>query len=122
MKVVISGSRSIIKSLPNEAIERINTIISLGAEILIGDAAGVDKLVQEYLKSLGYTKVLVCYRGNAPRNNLGFKSFRVGYTCTYIDRDKYMCGESDYGLAIWDGQSSGTKANINRVPTRVVLV
>ena len=34
-----------------------------------------------------------------------------------------MCTIADYGLAIWDGKSKGTKANIERVAkTKVVLL
>ena len=43
--VAISGSRS-IETLNTESLTRINKIIELNYEILIGDAPGVDLLVQ----------------------------------------------------------------------------
>lgn len=122
MKVVISGSRS-IKVLPQEAKDRIDRIIQLKAQILVGDAPGVDTLVQDYLVTCLYENVLVCYAKDKPRNNAGkFPVERGGDT--YTERDEYMCKNSDYGLAIFDGVSKGTKANIDRMPgkTRVVLV
>ena len=121
MKVVISGSRS-VKSLNSEAIARIDTIINLGAEIVVGDCYGVDTLVQRYLASKNYTNVTVYHIGSKPRNNCGaFSTVRVE-SSRQVDKDKAMCAIADYGLAIWDGESRGTKANIDRVPTRVVRV
>lgn len=117
MRVVISGSRS-IKSLPAEAKERINTIIGLGAEILVGDAPGVDAQVQRYLKDKGYSSVTVYHAYTKPRNNAGFKA--VAVTGNYSARDKFMCSQADYGLAIWDGVSRGTLANTQRVKTRII--
>jgi hypothetical protein len=117
MRVVISGSRS-IKSLPIEARERIDKVIELGADILVGDAPGIDALTQRYLKSKGYSRVTVYHAYKSPRNNTGFNTIAV--SGNYSDRDKFMCASADYGLAIWDGVSRGTLANTKRVKTRVV--
>ena len=46
-KVFISGSLS-IKVLPKETEETIDKIINKNAEILVGDAPGIDKLIQKY--------------------------------------------------------------------------
>ena len=48
MKVFISGSIS-IKSLPQAAIQKIDNIMAKDLTVLIGDANGVDRIVQEYL-------------------------------------------------------------------------
>jgi len=58
-KVFISGSIS-IKRLPKEALKSIDKIISKKFEILVGDARGVDSLVQEYCDSRGYHNVRLC--------------------------------------------------------------
>lgn len=117
---MISGSRS-IKVLPGEAMSRIDTICELGADIMVGDAPGVDKLVQNYLLSKGYMQVVVYHAYDEPRYNAGFNS-KGGFS-SYTDRDKAMCAAADHGLAIWDGNSRGTKQNIARVQsTRVVKV
>lgn len=132
MKVVISGSRS-ISLLPKEAIESIDRIIEQGFEILVGDAPGIDALVQQYLKSKGYGFVTVYFIGTKPRNNAGFQchklsqkelaeySVKTGIGSSYSARDNFMCSQADFGLAIWDGISRGTAQNIKRVPKTKVI-
>lgn len=120
--VLISGSRS-IKQLPTEAIASINRIIELEFQVIVGDAPGVDSLVLKYLKSKNYEQVKVYYAlfdgKGKPRNTAGYPC--VGVSGNYRDRDKLMCSLADYGLAIWDGKSSGTAENISRVQkTRVI--
>jgi adenine-specific DNA-methyltransferase len=131
-KVLISGSRS-IKVLPVEAIESINRIIAQNFRIIIGDADGIDSAVQAYLRGQGYRQVTVYYAKfnnlGKPRNHHGFST--VSVMGNYSNRDRMMCSFADYGLAIWDGRSPGTKANIvgvsrgvsHRVPlTRIIKV
>jgi hypothetical protein len=117
MRIVVSGSRS-ISQLPEEAKSRLNKIMSLGAEIFVGDAPGVDLLVQVFLHEARYSKVCVYYAYSKPRNNMGFET-QAGFG-SYVERDQAMCLDADFGLAIWDGRSKGTKANIDRVKTRIV--
>ncbi len=122
--VLISGSRS-IKYLSSEAFQSINNIMNLGWDIIVGDAYGVDSLVQKYLKESKYTNLIVYYAlfnpYSRPRNTNGYKS--VGVEGNYQYRDQYMCNLADYGLAIWDQKSNGTLNNIKRVKkTKVLLV
>jgi hypothetical protein len=56
--VFISGSIS-MKKLPQKVINSINKIIDQNFEILVGDASGIDTLVQEYCLSLNYFNVTV---------------------------------------------------------------
>ena len=119
---MISGSRS-IKELSTSAITSLNKIIELEFKVIIGDAPGVDVQVQQYLKSQGYQNVTVYYamfNGNGkPRNTNGFNV--VGVLGNYVNRDKQMCKIANYGLAIWDGKSQGTAANILRVQRTKVI-
>jgi len=121
MKVCISGSRSISKLHP-EAIARINRIIELNATILIGDATGVDALVQSYLYSVGYDNVQIWHIGDRPRNNINNWPTAEVNSNRYMDRDKAMCKCADFGLAIWDGQSPGTKRNIQQLANRMRII
>lgn len=115
---MISGSRSIKNISPGLA--SINKIMELQFAIILGDAPGVDKLVQEYLSSQNYPNVKVYFAlwsGNGkPRNVTGFET--VGVAGSYIGRDKMMCSVCDYGLALWDGVSRGTRDNIDRTGQR----
>lgn len=120
MKVVISGSRS-IKLLPKQAIQSLDKIMKQNFHILVGDADGIDSLVQQYLKSKDYKSVTVFHAYQKPRNNAGFNAVKVNGN--YSDRDAFMCVQADFGLAIWDGMSKGTAANIRRVPkTKVIQI
>ena len=121
MKVVVSGSRR-IKQLPEEAEQVLRKIMQLECQVLVGDCHGVDLAVQRFLHAHCYAKVTVFHVGLRPRHNVGFPSVSV-HGSQQGAKDRRMCQEADCGLAIWDGQSPGTKWNIERVPrTRVITV
>lgn len=120
VSVAISGSRS-IKSLNPEAITRINNIIELNFQIRIGDAPGIDTLVQSYLHSVNYSNVQVWHIGSKPRNNIG-NWHTVEVSGNYTDRDRSMHRYCKFGLAIWDGRSHGTKRNIEQMGNRMRVV
>lgn len=119
LKVVISGSQS-LKQLPKEAIATIQRIIQLNAIILIGDCYGTDFLVQTYLQQAGYHQVKVFHIGKSPRNNAGFVTVKI--KGSYSERDRIMCSEADFGLAIIQNNSPGTLKNIQRMPHRVKVI
>ncbi len=120
MKVVVSGSRS-VRILPEAAQDALRKLMTLGAQILVGDCEGVDRAVQDFLSEAGYTNVTVYHIGLRPRHNRGFPTVAVSGT-RYEDKDIRMCQEAEYGLAIWDGKSPGARRNISRVPkTRVIV-
>lgn len=121
-KVFISGSIS-IKKLPSEVLKSIDKIISNNFEILIGDANGVDKLVQHYCLGKKYFDVTIYSIFEYPRNKasekFGFKKIHVDYNIKKgIERqkqkDKVMTEDCTYCLIIWDGKSKGSYANILR--------
>jgi hypothetical protein len=124
MKVFISGSIS-IKKLPMIAAEKIDNIIMKNYMILIGDAKGVDSIVQKYLQNRNYSNVIVYYAGEEIRNNYGkwnttqikSKKNEKGRKL-YTLKDMEMANDSDYGLMIWDGMSDGTLNNISMMKTQ----
>ena len=118
--VFISGSRS-IKALPFAALQSLEAIIAQGFTVLVGDCFGVDTLVQNFLADRQYANVIVCHIGPHPRNNRGFDTHSVPGT-RQTDKDAYMGQRANYGLAIWDGVSPGTAANVARVKTKVINV
>ena len=69
-KVFIAGSRRLSR-LNNDVKRRIDNIVDKGFPVIVGDANGVDKAVQQYLSSRNYTNVVVfCMEGGC-RNNVG---------------------------------------------------
>lgn len=121
-KVFISGSIS-IKKLPKEVLKSIDKIISNNFEILVGDANGVDKLVQEYCLKKQYFYVTVYSIFGFPRNKesekFGFKKIHVDYNIKkeiekQKQKDKAMTEDSTYCLIIWDEKSKGSYLNILR--------
>jgi len=118
MKIFISGSIS-IKKLPKIAIEKIDNIIENKYTILIGDAKGVDSLVQKYLVEKNYNDVIVYCSGDNVRKNLGQWEIKKVISkngekgrALYTLKDTEMSNDADYGLMIWDEKSVGTLNNI----------
>ena len=119
--VFIGGSIS-IKSLDNKIKEKLDSIIDKGYKVVIGDANGVDSLVQGYLNDKGYRDVVVYYTNDKCRNNIGnweSKSVESDRSLPaylmYQAKDKAMSEVCDIGFMLWDGVSRGTKANIERL-------
>ena len=120
-KVFISGSIS-LKKLPACVKESIRKIVSQNMQILVGDADGIDSIVQNFCKSLGYSKATVYSIYSIPRYIVN------GFTPKYIipttdskkerqrqaEKDTAMTRDSDFSLIIWDGKSKGSYKNILR--------
>ena len=126
--VMVSGSRS-LSQLPEEAVVSLEKIADQGMRVLVGDAPGIDYEVQKYLASIGYPNVTIHHIGSgnppgSPRNIVDvFGDNTQIVPGSYSNRDAYMARLADYGLAIWDGRSRGTRRNIDRVPkTKVITV
>ncbi len=116
--VFVSGSRSLTTLTP-DATSALDRLMGEGANILIGDAHGADRLAQQYLAQANYDRVQVFHIGDAPRNNEGFPTVKVEGS-RQTDKDAYMAQQATEGLALWDGKSPGTQQNIDRVQTTVI--
>lgn len=111
MKVFIAGPRAISR-LNSEARKRIDNIIDGGYTILIGDANGIDKAVQQYCTEKKYDNVKVFASNGKARNNIGLwdvvkveiDSSTKGFDF-YAAKDLAMAKEADYGFMIWNGKS-----------------
>ena len=117
MTVFIAGSIS-IKRLSRAATQRLDSIIAKGYEVVVGDAGGVDKAVQQHLHDRQYDGVTV-YCINQPRNNLG--AWPVASIATtekrpkrsdFAIKDRAMAERADAGFMIWDDRSPGTLNNV----------
>ncbi len=116
-KIFIAGPLK-VRKIDDIVKKRIDNIIDKKFDVLVGDANGVDKLVQEYLLEKNYKSVTVYCVENV-RNNLGNwginkikletneKTFR-----TYTLKDFEMARDATYGYMIWNGKSNGTLNNV----------
>jgi len=125
-KVFIGGSRSISR-LDAEVKRYIDRMIENRQHVLVGDANGADKAVQEYLRSKGYDLVEVFCSGDSCRNNRGGwptrtvpvpkNGKRKGFSF-YATKDRAMADEATVGLMLWDCKSFGTAMNVLRLIQR----
>ena len=120
--VFISGSIA-IKTLPSKVKESILKIIEQNMTILVGDASGIDTLIQDLCHTQNYTNLIVYTITPLPRylSNQGsnFKHIFVDSDIKkerqrQTHKDKAMSDDSTFSLVIWDGQSKGSYANIRR--------
>lgn len=117
MKVFIGGPLK-IKTLKPDVISKLNSIIKKKYKVLIGDANGVDKTIQNYFFYKKYENVEI-FSVNEFRNNLGsWKSniikveTKVKNREYYAIKDRKMAEIADVGFMIWNKKSEGTLNNI----------
>lgn len=120
-KVFIGGSRR-INRLSAEVRARLDRILSQGFPVLVGDANGADKTVQQYLSGKDYRNVQVFCSGDECRNNIGSWPLRTVQTGSrkkdrafFTVKDRTMTEEATIGLMLWDGKSLGTINNVARL-------
>ncbi len=121
MKVFIGGSIG-IKYLDYTVQDEIKKYMNGELEILVGDAYGIDRLVQKYLNDNNYKNVKVYASNGHARNNVG--NWQVETISVpsgiygrdfYTNKDIAMTSDCEFGFMIWDGISKGTLANIERL-------
>jgi len=116
--VLLSGTRK-IELLPGEVREMIQEFAAKGWSFLVGDAPGSDRAFQRFLAEHRVFNVTVYSSAQHVRNNIG------GWSTRFIDsglksktnamhaaKDREMAEICDLSVAIWDGQSAGTLANV----------
>ena len=117
MIVFVGGSKTITE-LTGDVKAVIDNFCKSGAEFLIGDCFGADKLVQLYLYNKGYRNVTVYVSGDKTRNNIGdFNEKHINADVLkgfefYRQKDIAMAKDADCGLMLWDGKTKGTACNI----------
>jgi len=117
MNVFIGGSRAVSK-LNALLRERLDDFMQRGDTILIGDANGADKAVQQYLADSDYRNVIVFCMEEC-RNNIGAwptrsvkpPSDRKDFSY-YAAKDFIMAQEAKCGVMLWDAKSKGTLQNM----------
>lgn len=117
MKIFIGGSRAVSK-LNRVIRDRLDEFIRRGDLILIGDANGADKAVQQHFADRQYPNVEVfCMEkcrnniGSWPIRNITPPNNRKDFSY-YAAKDIVMSEEAGCGVMFWDGKSKGTLQNI----------
>lgn len=121
-KVFISGSIS-IKKIPKKVIDSLESIQNNQLKVLIGDADGIDKKVQDHFAKNNYENVCVYSIYSPPRNISSTNFLKKVVKVTdetkkererQTFKDEAMTEDSEYSLVIWDGKSKGSRKNILR--------
>jgi hypothetical protein len=119
--VFIGGSRRIVR-LDEDIRFRADNIIRQRMRVLIGDANGADKAMQQYFVNSRYDNVVVYCMGEHCRNNLGnwptkhiLSRHNKRDFAYYATKDLEMAKEASYGFMIWDGKSKGTLNNVSNL-------
>lgn len=121
MKVFIAGSRH-FSVFDEYTYKKLRSICDKGYAVLVGDCYGADTLVQRFFSEQKYRQVTVYASLGRVRNNAGnwmVKTIPIpkgiyGYRL-YEFKDIEMANETDIGFMIWDGESRGTRNNIERL-------
>lgn len=116
--VFIAGSIT-IKKLDDLVKDRIANILDAGHKIIVGDADGADKAVQDHLALDGRARVTIYCSGEHPRNNSGLwpvekidTDAKAGTRAFFTAKDIKMAQIADFGLMLWDSKSTGTLSNV----------
>ena len=108
--------------MPSAVQMRLDRIIEKEHHVVVGDANGADKAVQQYLAKRAYRNVTVYCSGDTLRNNVGHwttqrvdtglaeRTFRF-----FAAKDREMAKVAEFAMMIWDGKSPGTILNVLRV-------
>lgn len=116
--VFLGGSRRIAR-FPVEVERRLDAVVAKRFRVVIGDAAGADKAVQQYLARKAYRHVTVfCMRGRCRHNVAGWPVTEIDSTKGakgfdyFALKDAAMAQVATHGLMLWDGESRGTLNNV----------
>ncbi|MDD2234620.1 MAG: hypothetical protein PHV03_06890 [Desulfitobacteriaceae bacterium] len=118
MKVFVAGPRA-VRALNKNITNVLSNMIEKQLTILLGDATGVDRLVQKYFAAVKYPNVYIYASDGKARNNMGNWSVHKvevpknakGFNY-YVQKDIQMAQDADNGFMIWNGKSKGTLNNI----------
>ena len=116
--VFAAGSMN-IKRLDPAFVDRLAKIVSSNLNIVVGDADGADTSIQQVLYELSASSVVVYCSGVKPRNNVGdwplhpvFPAAEKGTRAYFTAKDLEMANVANYGLMMWDANSTGTLSNV----------
>lgn len=113
------------RKLPKQVRSQIDERMKRGDRIIVGEAPGVDRQVQDYLKRKGYKNVEVYTSAKDPRylankkwkvNSVDASKYEEGSKEWLAEKDRAMTKAADEGIAvILDEGAKATRANVERL-------
>jgi hypothetical protein len=117
-EIIFVGGSIAVKNLPQTIINLLDIAMDNNANFVVGEARGVDTMVQHHLHIHRYPWVTV-YCMNNPRTTYGGWNVRVHTapvgvrgSAWHAVKDRAMDAAATSGIMIWNGSSSGTRNNI----------
>lgn len=107
-KLLICGSRNYTGEMERYCYNVIVRVEQLGWSVIVGDASGVDSIIISYCQdfNIPYT----CYGiTDKPRCWYASRDHYVKVQGNFLARDRVMVDAADRVLAVWNGESRGTK-------------
>lgn len=105
--VLITGSRNADRMMLAAVRQIVTQIARDGDRLLVGDAHGVDAFAIQVADELG---VEVVVHGAYERlRHSTTNGSNCALDCNYLERDRVMAEACDVCVAVWDGQSRGTR-------------
>ncbi len=110
MKLLITGSRKATPEMLAYALKAVARAKERGWQVVVGDAAGVDASVIDACDELGVpVEVHGAYGRIRNRTKTGKN---IVQKCNYAARDRIMAEACEACLAVWNGQSGGTRTTL----------
>lgn len=114
------------KQLPKEIRKELDAAMKSGKKIVIGDAPGIDRQVQDYLNKKNYRKVEVYGPGSSVRYTANSKwktqgidsgKYKPDTDEWRAEKDIFMSNMADEGLAVVleNGGAGATRNNVKRL-------
>jgi len=92
MRVLVCGSRYPSQAMKDKVLEVVEWVARKGYSLILGGAIGIDSLAEASASKLSVPMEII-----------------RGFPGGYLSRDRVMVSKADLVIAIWDGQSRGTK-------------
>ena len=111
-KLLLRGSSAFkANELPAPVKERIDEVIARGATMIVAEAHGACRRYQDYLKSRGYTNVIVGHARSIRYNAGDWRTVRYGDDL----KERGMIEDCDSAMIIWVDSSGVIAENLERL-------
>jgi len=116
--LLITGSRKSTPAALNYARQMVQGAKVYPGDVMVGDAEGVDQAVMNECHRLG-VKHVICGAYTHLRRSTPSGTLFLAEGLNYLERDELMASKCDWCIAIWNGQSRGTKYTYDKALARL---